>query len=73
MNKRTLFIISLLSISSLVKAQTPVSSNELFKNARDAAFEDKNYDLFIGKTDFDLTNPRQAQRFKTTERSSDSL
>jgi YaiO family outer membrane protein len=44
MNKRTLIIISLLSASFLLKAQTPVSADELFKNAREAAFEDKNYD-----------------------------
>ena len=44
MNKLILIFISILSVSSFLKAQTTVSSDELFKNARDAAFEDKNYD-----------------------------
>src|ERR1700704_5643302 len=41
MNKRTLIIISLLSISSFLDAQT---SDELFKNAKAAAFDLKDYD-----------------------------
>ena len=41
MNKRTLIIISLLSISSFLEAQT---SDELFKNAKAAAFDLKDYD-----------------------------
>lgn len=44
MNKLTLIIIFLLSSSSFLKAQTHLSSDELFKNARAAAFDDKNYD-----------------------------
>lgn len=44
MNKRTLIILFLLSISFFIKAQNTLSSDELFKEARNAAFEDKNYD-----------------------------
>ncbi|MEO6454662.1 MAG: YaiO family outer membrane beta-barrel protein [Ginsengibacter sp.] len=44
MNKLTLTLILLLSVSCFLKAQTTLSSDELFINARNAAFEDKNYD-----------------------------
>lgn len=44
MKELTLIIISFLSASSFLTAQTPLSSDELFKNAREAAFDDKNYD-----------------------------
>ncbi|MCW3110592.1 MAG: yaiO [Segetibacter sp.] len=41
MNIRTLILIGLLPISALLKAQTPASSDELFKAARNASFEEK--------------------------------
>jgi len=44
MNKKTLITIFLLSASYFIKAQTHVSSDDLFKDARNAAFEEKNYD-----------------------------
>ncbi|MEO6329964.1 MAG: YaiO family outer membrane beta-barrel protein [Ginsengibacter sp.] len=44
MKKITLFIVCILSSSVFLKAQTHLSSDELFKNAREAAFDDKNYD-----------------------------
>lgn len=44
MNKLILTFIFLLSFSFFLKAQKSFSSDELFKNARDAAFESKNYD-----------------------------
>ena len=44
MNKRTLIIIAFLSSSVLGWAQKTPSSDELFKSARYAAFEEKNYD-----------------------------
>lgn len=44
MNKRTLIVIAFLSAYSFVSAQKQLSSDELFKSARYAAFEDKNYD-----------------------------
>jgi YaiO family outer membrane protein len=44
MNKLTPIIGFLFLSSSFVTAQTPLSSDELFKNARTAAFDDKNYD-----------------------------
>ncbi|MEO8415282.1 MAG: YaiO family outer membrane beta-barrel protein [Ginsengibacter sp.] len=44
MNKLTLIFVFLTSISSWLHAQTTPSSDDLFKNARDAAFEEKNYD-----------------------------
>jgi YaiO family outer membrane protein len=44
MNKGTLIIIMLLSASFSINAQAPLSSDELFKNARTAAFDEKNYD-----------------------------
>ncbi len=44
MNKLILTFIFLFSFSFFLKAQKSFSSDELFKNARDAAFEFKNYD-----------------------------
>ncbi|HEY8688048.1 MAG TPA: YaiO family outer membrane beta-barrel protein [Chitinophagaceae bacterium] len=44
MNKPTLIIIFFLSAASFAKAQKHISSDELFRSARYAAFEDKNYD-----------------------------
>ncbi|MEO8862538.1 MAG: YaiO family outer membrane beta-barrel protein [Ginsengibacter sp.] len=44
MNKLILTFIFLFSFSFFLKAQKFFSSDELFKNARDAAFESKNYD-----------------------------
>ena len=44
MNKVTLITLLLLSATSLLNAQNHLSSDELFKSARYAAFEDKNYD-----------------------------
>ena len=45
MKKSTLTIISIIISCTLIKAQNATSSDELFKNAREAAFEDKNYDV----------------------------
>ncbi len=42
--KHTLIIIALLSAYYFTNAQTTASTDELFKNARQAAFEKKNYD-----------------------------
>src|SRR5665213_2649702 len=44
MDKFTLIFVFLISASSFLKAQTTASSDDLFKNARDAVFEQKNYD-----------------------------
>ncbi|MDP4285531.1 MAG: YaiO family outer membrane beta-barrel protein [Bacteroidota bacterium] len=44
MNKSALIFISLLLMSHFLKAQSDLSSDDLFKNARNAAFEEKNYD-----------------------------
>ena len=44
MNRHILVIIFLILSSSFTKAQTALSSDELFKNAREAAFEHKDYD-----------------------------
>ena len=43
MNKPILILLFLLSFSFLVRAQSAVSSDELFKDARNAAFQDNNY------------------------------
>jgi YaiO family outer membrane protein len=43
MNRQILIFTFLLLSSSLAKAQTSLSSDELFKNAREAAFENKDY------------------------------
>ncbi len=44
MNKIILSVTFFLSVFSLLKAQNPLSSDELFKSARNAAFENKNYE-----------------------------
>jgi YaiO family outer membrane protein len=44
MNKHNALIICYLLISFSIKAQTSISADDLFKNARSAAFEEKNYD-----------------------------
>lgn len=44
MNKQLLILTFLSVFSCYSKAQTPATSDELFKDARHAAFEDKNYD-----------------------------
>jgi YaiO family outer membrane protein len=44
MNKHFFLFILSFSTAYFVKAQTTISSDELFKNARVAAFENKNYD-----------------------------
>ncbi|MEO8820490.1 MAG: YaiO family outer membrane beta-barrel protein [Ginsengibacter sp.] len=44
MNKFTIILLLLLTISFHSKAQNSLSSDELFTNARNAAFEEKNYD-----------------------------
>lgn len=43
MNKIFLFLFFFLSASTFLRAQTHLSSDELFTNARNAAFEEKNY------------------------------
>ncbi len=45
MKKSTLTIIFIVISFTLLKAQKATSSDELFKNAREAAFEDKNYNV----------------------------
>src|SRR5665647_779581 len=44
MNKQIFILIFLLAASFYLKAQSALTSDELFKDARRAAFEDKNYD-----------------------------
>ena len=44
MNKFLIFLLLCLAISYRIKAQSSLSSDELFTNARNAAFEDKNYE-----------------------------
>ena len=44
MNKHNALIICYLLISFSIKAQTSISADDLFKNARSAAFEEKDYD-----------------------------
>lgn len=44
MNKLSVILLLFLAISTGSKAQNSLSSDELFSNARNAAFEDKNYE-----------------------------
>ncbi len=44
MNKITIILLLFLSISNHIKAQNSLSSDELFKDARNAAFEHKDYE-----------------------------
>jgi YaiO family outer membrane protein len=44
MNKRRLILIFFIVASMSLKAQTATSADDLFKTARDAAFQDNNYD-----------------------------
>ena len=43
MNKRTLLILFFFSATTILNAQATLSADDLFKHAREAAFDDKNY------------------------------